>query len=494
MTALYILLMEFPRLHEVNPVQHLHASIVDLWTFISRECDYEHDSLIDARRQIVYILRTIRNRLEIPTQTIDHAIHLSILENMFCFIAHTRDIHCGLGHRKITYMMLDAWYECYPILAIRALRTILIGNNTKFGYGSWRDVCGLYDYCIQHSRRGEDNPLIDISVGFMNSTLRKDWRALKKHGVCNTNVAKWVPREKSRHHGLFTRLAHDWGHRYTPHIMTGATTVDAEFAAIRKCKMLYRKTVVSLTRLIDPLEQKMCSREIGVINSDSIPDGSFAKNWDWLRDQTLVSLSDTTDSPSQYTLLTYGFSFPTHLDKYVSYAIRSIEDDESSTSHISEDISRLNTQWEYISNKWNGHVNASDLAIICLESISIRDPQLHRAIAHACIIAQKSGIKRILYASHDPVWINLENCDGFVAYIRTIYNALRDQAISCSNLNNALTFIGENHPFSPIIITQTGYCYRYDSETEFNQFFEIMDSKRYESMQNAYRNTILAEY
>ena len=480
--------MNFPDLPEINHVQHVHHSIVDLWLFISRECDYQHDSLMKARELLVNILQTIRIHLNTRDQSIQQSIFLSILQNLFCFIAHTRDIHCGLGHRQTTYMMLDAWYDCYPILAIVAFQTILKGNHSKYAYGSWRDICGFYDYCCKHSSRGFDHPLIDVSVRFMNSTLRKDWRSFKKKGTCRTNVAKWVPREKSHHSELYNHLACDWGRRFIPHIFSSATSVDAEFASIRKCKTNYRKMIVELTRIINPIEHKMCAKDDLSFVQMSVPNSAFANNWDRLREHNIQPISIVHED-TFYPPVTYGFSFPTHLDKFVKLAIRSIENTNSSAQN-SEEITQLNAQWNFLLNKWYGYVDANAIAIIHIETVSIHDPLLHRAIAHACMIAQKSGVKRILFASHSPIWINLENCNGFVAFIRTIYHALHDQITSCSNLDHAISFLGENHPFSPIIITQTGHCYPYNTQPDFSHFFEIMDSKRYENMQNAYQNTV----
>ena len=480
--------MDFTNLPEVNYVQYVHHSIVELWLFVSRECDYQHDSLMKARSQLVDILQIIRSQLNTREQTIQRAIYLSILKNVFCFIAHTRDIHCGLGHRLTTYMMLDAWYECYPMLAIVAFQTIIKGNHSNYGYGSWRDICGFYDYCCKHSARGFEHPLIDISVRFVNTTLRKDWRTFNKKGTIHTNIAKWIPREKSQHSELFNRLVRDWGRRFTPNIVSSATSVDAEFAAIRKCKTNYRKMIVELTRIINPIEHKMCAKEDLSVVTMSVPNSAFANNWDRLREHNIQPISIVHED-TFYPPVTYGFSFPTHIDKYVKIAIRIIEE-SNGTDQNQDEILRLNAQWNILLNKWYGYVDANAIAIIHVESVSIHNPISHRAIAHACMIAQKSGIKRVLYASHSPIWINLENCSGFVAFIRIIYHAIRDQITSCSNLDNAISFLGHNHPFSPIIITQTGHCYPFDTTIEFTHFFETMESKRYEKMQNAYHNTV----
>jgi len=505
----------FPPLTDTDHVRATHESIIDFWKTVSRDCE-----LYSARKQLVSILNTIRSRINTSAHSIDHAIYLSILENMFCFIAHTRDIHCGLGRRETTYMMLDAWYECFPVLACFALRELLSGDNSQYGYGSWRDVSGLYDYMVQYSVRGADHPLVDNAVELMNTALRKDWMTFTKYGYSNTNVAKWVPRETSSHKELFNKLAYQWTCKYTPHILQSPTSIKAEFAAARKYKTMYRKIIVALTELIDPVERHMCSKEARMITPAKIPHGSLAKNWDALFNQTSdltvrydndlsriacasdvqqflnMPLSVPYTNPSGYSRIENVFSFPNHLDKYVLYAIRCIEHitDYSNfipkQSRLGENINMLNRQWEHISYKWNSTIRANDVPVIFIDAASIHSKHVCRAIAHACLIAQKSGLKRILYATHSPIWINLEICDGFVAMVRAVYNALNNESLTCTDLESALQCLGQDHPFSPIIVTQNGYCYRHSAESDFYQFFEIMDSDRYESMKTVFGRAV----
>lgn len=242
---------------DFSHINHLHNSIIHFWSTISL-CDTSFPNLIlskdyhTIRFCLSDILYQIKHGIDSSSdQSIHHTIYLSILQNMFCFIAHSRDIHCGLGHRFITYLMLDIWYEYFPILSIAALRVILSGDKVEYGYGSWRDVCGLYDYFVNHPNRnwGSKHPLIDYAIEFMNSTLHKDWCKFTKSGLINTNVAKWVPRETSKHKALFNRLSHHWASKYTPYMLHNSS-----FESTRKCKTKYRKMISALTSLIQPSE------------------------------------------------------------------------------------------------------------------------------------------------------------------------------------------------------------------------------------------------
>ena len=69
--------MNFPDLPEINHVQHVHESIVKLWTSISRESDYQHESLVNYRQQLVDILQTIKHTITSNKRTVNenHRYH-----------------------------------------------------------------------------------------------------------------------------------------------------------------------------------------------------------------------------------------------------------------------------------------------------------------------------------------------------------------------------------------------------------------------------------
>jgi hypothetical protein len=119
------------------------------------------------------------------TTTTTNKLH--VLETLFVGLAYVRDIAGGRGERMLTYMMLDVWYQFFPVLAVYVLESILL-----MGYGSWRDIKGLCRYLRKHSIRnllrfGEsEHPLILTAVEFMVKHLDRP------------GVAKWVPRESSR--------------------------------------------------------------------------------------------------------------------------------------------------------------------------------------------------------------------------------------------------------------------------------------------------------
>lgn len=108
------------------------------------------------------------------------------LKTLFVGLAYVRDIAGGRGERVLTYMMLDVWYQSFPVLAVNALESLLL-----LGYGSWRDIKGLCRYLRSHSIRTlrlcePEHPLILTAVEIMLKNLERP------------GVKKWVPRESSK--------------------------------------------------------------------------------------------------------------------------------------------------------------------------------------------------------------------------------------------------------------------------------------------------------
>ena len=465
---------EFPQLVTANGVSVVQDNVLLLWKCVLQ------DDLVESRHIIAELLGTIRYELCSNTNghTIDRAIYWSILENLFCFIAHVRDIHMGLGKRQMTYMMLDVWYDYFPILAIKALHTMVSGAKVNHSYGSWRDICGLCEYLKKHSHRRESHPLIDTAIEMMNFALHKE----NMHYYHNkteylTNIAKWVPREKSQFKWLFPLLVIHWSQTY------GQSSMGS-----RK----YRRMVSKLTRVVNPVEQNLCAQTRDNITVDSLSNISIVKNWGSLQLSEFDDTNGEAGDKGCYYLSQY-FTFPEHITKLAQLGVRCIEHNGSA-----EEINLLNSQWSKSFHKWTKRfsVDKLSLAVIHSSSISMHDQNLCKSIAHACYIVGASDIKRILYASNTPIWINLEHCDGFIAMIRTILNALRREFISCldenaldTNIDMAIQTMGEGHPFLPVVFTDSG-LYSYNHSRSFYDFFSIMDSSRYRCMNQAFISAV----
>jgi hypothetical protein len=113
----------------------------------------------------------------------------------FLMIAYCRDIVRGKGERDLSYRMIYAFYQVFPVLAIKAVHLLF-----SSGVGSW---CDIKRFCVFISRIScVDHPLVWVVASIANRRLEEG----------DSLVAKWIPRE-SRHPELFSIFACDWARR-----------------------------------------------------------------------------------------------------------------------------------------------------------------------------------------------------------------------------------------------------------------------------------------
>ena len=214
---------------------------------------------------------------------------LKYLQFLYCLIAHTRDIQCGLGQRQLTYMMLDIWYSHYPNLAVHALDIIVSGSvqnsSIVLSYGSWRDITGLCHYLYKNSGKGCEHPFIEIAMEMMNKQLYRDYSPEKTSATScfnhrfPTNASKWTPRENSQFGWMFKPMALSWAKTHHPYILRSAKTSDQYAKSVLKCKTIYRKMISTLTRRLDLVECRQCANQWDQISPSTVNKSTLAKNW-----------------------------------------------------------------------------------------------------------------------------------------------------------------------------------------------------------------------
>ena len=102
--------MDFPELENTPIVPLLHEHIVELWKKVKLlKPTNNMDVIQPISNDLRFILCVLQNRLSWNFQTIESAICKNILKIMFCFLAHVRDIHKGLGHRMLYYSFLNVY-------------------------------------------------------------------------------------------------------------------------------------------------------------------------------------------------------------------------------------------------------------------------------------------------------------------------------------------------------------------------------------------------
>ena len=64
--------------------------------------------------ELIFCLRSYKRKMK-DEQTIER------LRTLFLMIPYCRDIYRGKGERDLSYRMIYAWYQVFPILTLKAL-------------------------------------------------------------------------------------------------------------------------------------------------------------------------------------------------------------------------------------------------------------------------------------------------------------------------------------------------------------------------------------
>jgi hypothetical protein len=140
------------------------------------------------------------------------------LKMLYLMIPYCRDVIRGKGERDLAYSMIYAFYQVFPVLAIKALHLLFCVRDGLPMVGSWCDVKYFCVFIERISPLGAADPLIAIMASIANKNID------------DSSVAKWIPRE-CHHPELFSVFVRDFFH-----ISSGRV-----FSSVKKG--LYRKRV-----------------------------------------------------------------------------------------------------------------------------------------------------------------------------------------------------------------------------------------------------------
>lgn len=488
-------------LHLLMNTECIQNELLYLWKKICL-FEYKTSCMNDLNDDFMFILAKLKNHKE--------ENYIELYTHIFCFLAHIRDIHLGMGLRTLYYSFVHIVYEFFPILTCGFLKTMMYKHDFQT-LGSWRDAPNICLFLKKESKQGEQHPLIDHIIELMNSVLYDETVYFEKTKTCITNIAKWIPRETSKNKWLFEKLAVHWSKTHTYLLNNDFSKKKSSYdSALRKCYMNYRKIVSKLSKSLPIIEQHMCKNEFKNIKLENISQKALVKYWDTLFHQTsslnhknclyeervlcaatLNSEVQTYEKPFKICNYKVGFiHFPDCIQNYVSYALRCasiIESFANSTPNcekLGNEMMKLDKIWEYVYNKWSCYVqiDKNTIPVIHINVHCLTDPILHRAIAHACFILQSSDVKRIVFCSINPIWINLENDHTFISKIRTIYKALHNEVLINSDVHENIRSLKHMQHFNIMVIIQNGFCFPYGEKYSYNDLLSILTNERYKDI------------
>jgi hypothetical protein len=387
---------------------------------LTRTDDAGIDKLSNDLKQLLITLKAGIETDNVVSKSVSKG-YLSLLYRM---IGQTRDIIDGKGECTLTYMMIYAWYEYFPVLAEFSLRCLVdLGDKNMHQYGSWKDMKYFCNYC---KTQGLDSshPLITFAIKMMNEQLRKDNHNENDDKI--SLVAKWIPREKSDKFGwLYQHLATNYFYQY----MISATNKDQKDRAILKCKTEYRKLVSSLNRKIDTLQIKQCGKAWSSIDFDHVTSVSLSK-----QKKSFLNIKKNGDIrfPDNDDRNKCAENFTTHIQKAVNGETEmkgkrvGIGDFTKQALELlrnnnQTEIDLLNSQWR--DNASQTGALGKMIAMVDVSGSMEGDP-MNVAIALGLRIADKSLLgKRVMTFSAKPSWVNLDGVDDFVSQVEIMRNA-----------------------------------------------------------------------
>ena len=367
-------------------------------------------------------------------KALSHAEYVSILSILYRLIGQTRDMIDGKGEYTLAYMLLTVFYKHHPELAKFAFRYFVLGDNEMVvhPYGSWKDVKNLIKYIevagIKKKKQkvgiryevDAENDLEMYALRLINSQIFID-----KHAEIPSLAAKWVPREKSQHDGVFNYLATDYFEEY----LKTSNSEDSMKRATTKAKMEYRKLISSLNKRLDTVQIKQCANtwaDIDPANQTSI---TMHKQKKAFLNKTKKGLqrsfcADRIVCAEHFTAFAEKASKGEvevkgkriGLNDFTKNALDLCGLDSSSS-----EVKILNAQW--INNSTQTGALGKMIAMVDVSGSMSGDP-LHAAIALGIRIAEKSVLgKRVLTFSSTPKWVNLEACTSFIESVRVLQSA-----------------------------------------------------------------------
>ena len=357
--------------------------------------------------------------------------YVEYLSILYRLIGQTRDIIDGKGEYTLAYMMLTVFHRHHSNLAKFAFRYFVLGDNEMIHpYGSWKDVKNLIKYIEVDATTNKQKSEIHYEVDNYNDLemyalyLINMQIQLDSCAEVPSLAAKWVPREKSQHEGIFNYLAIN----YFPYTKT-AYSENSIKRATTKAKMEYRKLISSLNKQLDTVQIKQCANKWADIDPTNQTSITMHKQKKAFLNKTKKGLQRSF-STDRIECAEHFMAFAEKackgevevkgkrigLNDFTKNALDLCRLDQSSS-----EVRLLNAQW--LNNSTQTGSLGKMIAMVDVSDSMSGDP-LNAAIALGIRIAEKSILgKRVLTFSSIPNWINLESCTNFVDSVRKLKNA-----------------------------------------------------------------------
>ena len=417
-------------------IYHFREQFVFFQFNLTKKLNTEDFELLFHR--FVQVLSLLKKQIQ---NNPNNSKYIEILDNYYKLILFTRDISYGKGERKLTYLLITAFYEVYPTLAIYALHQIIptiSHENYQDFYaqpgsltlcGSWKDTIGLCDFIREFSKQGDQHALIELCIElivkqviFDNHTWKFTEHAMDTRYI--SNVAKWIPREKKKYSWLFEPIAIRWAKQVYPYILNSAKTEQSKGKAITKCKGRFRKQISYLNKQLLTPEIKMTQCLWDEIQPINVNQRTYTKHFDKLTTYHTDFCDKYDANMHVHNKLFFG-SLPTY-DSLIKHAVRIINNPNQIGS-IERQRTSLNKLWNQMMRHFNHGAFQFTIPVIDVSQTMISNDTnaFYNAVGIALSVASNSFIEsRVIAVANSSVWIQFQHTDSFVDMIETFFTSI----------------------------------------------------------------------
>jgi Domain of unknown function (DUF2828) len=426
-------------------------------------------------------------RLGFPTNCgLWNETHWYYFRLLFTLILYVRDVKMK-GEYVVSYAMIYTLYEYHPHLALNAVEWLVYPETESETpkYGCWKDMKKLADY-VYVKTQNTRHPLIFQCISVLNTGLRNNV----------SNVAKWIPREKSKHGWLFELLALHWSNLLDssmylklPFSLEKPDYQVEKWKIIHRAQRVYRKHVSAKNRELKTTEIYLCN-DRQCIAPENVNLGTLHKN--------VGSLTNSFDNKtldhkkkafeiyswvSKYynqqthlyhtTLLGYniyyskpyqgGMGQNRHMNVYSNMATKlELEDTKFGDTlfrnilemdieqtelkrycDVKNRIDLLNREWSHICGKCDVLHNVLPILDMSLTMFEDNRDHWNNALGLACLIASKTTLGgRILVMDHIPTWVKVEDSKQWCVKMMSKINKVNGK--TRKSVESVMTILAES--------------------------------------------------
>lgn len=429
---------------------HLFFKEEITWLFFQMSRKNNNHVLQSRIKNLLQFLKNILDGKNLNIQNKNTSVWLPYLNYIFAYIAFTRDTFIGLGEHDLFYSLIFTVFEFYPSFSTSAIDWVvkpLKHDLHNQNLGCWRDIKYICQLVYQNSYMETQHPIIQHCVHTVNKQLHHDIETWKFSKNCYSiyhisNVAKHIPREKTRFSWLFQLLAIDWVKKHQPYIFKYTHSDTSYQKAVAKSKRTYRKIIAYLNKHLGTPEISICKKKN--IETPFITYHTFFKNSYLLSNQdTCLPFYKNISLPfsDNHSFFFQGQNFSSVGIEYIIKKCVHIHHNPQIAT--TSEIQIINSLWK---NYFVKNYTFDDYIIPLLDvSNCTNNDSFFAALGNSILLSYYSIFShRILAIDKFPTWIQLDANSNIVEQVSQIINSIYNMSNTIPNFQKAFHLIASS--------------------------------------------------